>query len=523
MRTTDIATDHRLLRALRRARRAWWRRAIGTAAWIGGVAALSAVVLAWPLRWRLGFEGWIAAGPIPSIAAATALAFALAFTVALLGHAFRAPSLLELARRCDRRLGLHQRMSTAFEVLAQPEGSRTTIAVRLLTDVRARLDRTDLSAAVRGPAPARLVRTFAVAAVAAGLALAVPVPALPEPGTADAVAPSPGSEPVMSPDDLAQLRDAAERIAGFLADEPQTERDPYLQAVAAGFGELAQALGEERVSASEAEAWAEELLEHLESAAQRRGGAVEEVVRDAMEPMAGGREGSAEAASEAAEGSPAGPSPPGSVPMGQEPAAGASGASAAEGQGGPGDDFSVAGMRADQLADALEQRAAERQAEAARMGNAASGFDELDPYGDGVFTSDDEDAAPPSDPVQRVQGEAGGQAVDAAQESSDRAGDAAGGGSAELGGEELPLPDLDAAADPVELPWSEREDGRRIEVETVPEAAEPIDEGDLGVPDRRAFDPAEEAAATGHPIGWAHQDVVARYFLPDSAEEPAGP
>lgn len=499
----------RLTLALRRARRSWWLGVVERTVVVATIAAASAAIVAWPVRWWAGAQGSAWSDPNAMLTiTAMLVAFGMTAIAMLTFHALRAPSLLVLARRCDHALDQWQRLSTALEVLERHGRAPSSVVLRLLlADVEDRVARLDLGRAVRRRTPRPLAATLVAATVTASLALAVPV------SRTVAVVDGPPTAPTtvkesLTPDSAEATIALAETIAERLASEPIAERNPFLRAVSGGFAELAVQLSEDAISVAEADQMVEDLLAFLDDAVERTGGSLAEVVREAMpEGIDRGRgedsnatipgigaEGDEELGRQAAEVSDDRPPEP----------------SASDGEG----------SALERLASALERRAEERAASGSDGSAEAFGGEGSNPYGEqvNVVRESSGDAQPGADPLVRAETEGAGRAAGAAQQSSAAAGDAAGGGSAELAGPDGAFERDDAQIELTPVEAGDREEGRRIESSFAPSEGGGADRAVTEAPEPRAFDRARESSTPTRTLGWTHRDVVLRYFLPDATD-----
>jgi hypothetical protein len=488
---------------LRRARRVWWGVAVRRALLVAAAIAALAAPVAWIAALRSGDPGALGVAGLRALAGPAALAFGMALAAALAVAAWRAPSLLALARRADRVLGQAQRLSTSLEVRTRG-GPPTLVAEALTDDAERRAATLDWGAVGRTAwgrtAPALVAAAFALAV----LAVVVPVP------VRAPLAPIAALGTPVAPDRAARDAATVARFAALLEAVSEQEDDPYLSAVAASFGDLAERLEAGSIDAAEASRVLEELVGHLEVAARDVGGAFGAAIEEALSAAAG--DAVADAASDVA-GDAASASP------GAE--ADAAGAEAAEvGAADP------AAAEADaSLYQALEDLANEFDDDPAGLGlrpprPAFVDVDAEDAFYGGVGRAETDPDARPAEPSGlRAEAPGGGDVVGAAEQSSERAGDAAGGGSAELGGDGDAFLDLEAeTTEAAALPWNERADGRFTEVELVPDAvlgeARAFTRETPDGPFRRT----DEAASTARTIGAAYREVVGRYFMPGAVQ-----
>jgi hypothetical protein len=497
-----------LHRALRRARRVWWGVALARAAAVAALAALAVLPAAWLRSLADGVPGAL----LPSTALALpALAlFATVFAAAVAVAAWRAPTLLALAQRADRVLGQAQRLSTAYEVLARRDAT-STVAAALVDEAEGRAVALDWTPVGRVPWWRFAPLVFATASAVALAAAVVPVP---QRQVAAVVAPGPAA---FDADRAARDAATVERFAALLDEVATQEGSPYLQAVATSFADLAERLEAGTIDAAEADRVLEELVGHLEAAARgvsgRFGDAIEAAL--ARDALGGGADGSASAAaSEDGAAAGGGPDPAGvgeasSPPTPPDAARGSSDASMY--------------MALQDLANEIANDPGSMGLRSRRppTGDDPSG---ADIYGGALQAATDPNAAAAGPSGQLSDAAGAGDAVGAAERSSDRAGDVAGGGSAALGGGADAFLDLEAeGSDVAVLPWNERADGRFVEVELVPDAV-------LG--EARAFARAtpdgpfrrsDEAASTARSVGAAYREVVSRYFLPGAVRSGGAP
>jgi hypothetical protein len=487
---------------LRRARRVWWGVAARRALLVAVAVAALVVPLAWFAALRSGDPGPLGLEGLRALARPAALAFGAALAVALLVAAWRAPSLLALARRADRVLHQAQRLSTSFEVLVRG-GPSTLLANALTDDVERRAAALDWTAVGRTawgrPAPALVAAAFAAALLAA----VVPVPAPAPLATTGA----PG--PTMAPDRAARDAATVERFASLLEAVSEQEENAYLSAVAASFGDLAERLEAGSIDAAEASRVLEELVGHLEVAARDVGGAFGEAIEAALAAAEANGAGAAEAAAgdaaSASDGADRGEADEdGAEPVAVDPATATADAS---------------------LYQALEDLANEFDDDPAGLGLRPPRPDFVDVDAEDAFyggvgrAETDPDARPAEASGLRAEAPGAGDAVGAAEQSSERAGDAAGGGSADLSGDADAFLGLEAeTTEAAALPWNERADGRFTEVELVPDAvlgeARAFERETPDGPFRRT----DEAASTARTIGVAYREVVGRYFMPGAVQ-----
>lgn len=479
------------------------------------VAAAGATVATWPVRWSLAAAGSAWSDPhLAFTLTAASLGFVATAAVVLAYYAVRVPSLLSLARRADALLHQQQRLSTAFEVLERRGRQPASIVERLLIeDIERRVATLDLRRVGRRTTPRPLWTTLAALSVTAGLAFAVPVPEA-KATVVEVDAPtSPSTRGDLAPDSVDETVALAESIAESLASETIAERDPFVRAVAEGFAELALQLQEGTIDVAAADAAIADLLSYLDDATQRTGGSLADVVREAMpEGMDRGRGEDSNATMPSIGGEPT------DTDEGREPAP-------VTDRRPEGDSTRADGRSAlERLADALERRAEERAAaEAEGGGEVFGGDDGSNPYGPdvNVVRESQGGGAPGQDPLLRADVDGAGRVAGAAQRSSDAAGDAAGGGSAALEGPAADFERDDAQVDLAPLDAARNDDGSSIEASFAPAEGDGHERRVTAEPPDRAFDRARESGTPTQTVGWAHRDVVQRYFLPEAADAAA--
>jgi hypothetical protein len=409
--------------------------------------------------------------------------------------------LLDLARRADRVHGQEQRLSTSLEVQARG-GPTSLVAALLVQDAERRATELDWGLVGRTPWP-----RWAWPVVATLFAVSVAATAVPVPDRVVRVAGG-APVPIVDADRAARDAESVARFAELLSEVSQAEDSPYLQAVAASFADLAERITDGTIDAVEASRALEELVGHLREAAREVSPAFAEAVGAAFANTAAGAAlgdeppssdgASAEAGS--SDGDPTAPA--GEVPA-VDPAAAANAS----------------------MYLALEDLAGEMTENAGGLGLRTQRPQALDPlsedafYGGVLNAETDPNAAPAEPSGFRVQADGAGDAVGGAEQSSERAGDAIGGGSADLGGGSDGFLGLDAETVAGEaLPWNEREDGRYVEVELVPDAvmgeARPFARDVAAAP----FVRADEAASTARTVGATYRSVVGRYFMPGAVQ-----
>lgn len=487
---------HNLMSALRAARRSWWGRALVDGLLVAVIAGAAATLVVWVRAWWLGEAG----GLLGSGAAARAsLAAAAGAFVSWLGVASaRSPSPLELARRVDVLLGQSERFSTTYEVLASG-GPHNVVARALLAEVEERAAALHAAPAGWARRSRWLVRAASVALPICALLLAVPVPSRAARGAAVAMPAAPAVR------DAAADADTLSRAAELLDLVAQQEDSDYLRAVAASFADLAARVSSHAVSDADASAAAQELAEHLRAAAQDVGGAFASAVEAALAPDP------ASAGPEPTQlgGAAPSPAPAGAAPSGEP-------SSAADAQDTVADPSAAFYTSLGALVDRFE---ADPSAVGVRpqLSAQADADAEASFYGGVLNAVTDPNAAPPQQPgLGRVEGGAAGAPVGAAQRSSDAPGDAAGQGAADFGPGSDAFLDLAAAGASVDaLPRNQRDDGRFVEMELVPQA-DAAAAPSATAQEPPAFVRSEEAAFAFRGIGAEHAGVVSRYFTPGS-------
>ncbi len=502
-RSPTAPSASRLVAWLRRVRRVWWTRAVGGAFVVAAVAALAVVPIAWLLAWRGDRDGRLL-DAVATWGPAVLIVFGLALLGALIAVALRAPTLLQLARRADRVLGQQQRLSTALEVQASGR-SGSLVSRALVDDVDQRVRTLDGATVPRERWPAWGLPTLATVVVAALLAWFVPIPA-------DVSGTALGETASVSEDRLERDAAAVRRFAEMLASVADTEDSDYLQAVASSFADLADQLDAGTIDAATAARTLDELVQHLEAAAEDVSDAFAEAVRASLSSV--GDEAVTDPGADADTRTEAA-SPEDAASAGQEPAADASGIDA---------DASIY-MAMEDFANEVGRNPGGVGLRAQRP--SPQDLDEEGALYGGVLQAErDPDAVEASPSGLRADGPGGGgDVVGAAEQSSERAGDAAGAGSADLEGRADGFLDLDAASAAVAaLPANQRDDGRFVDVELVPDeelgrARGPASADDSGF----AFRRSDEAATTVRSIRPTYREIVGRYFMPGAITAETAP
>ena len=497
-----------LVAQLVRARRLWWIVALVRAA----VVSLAVGCLWVPWTWaRVLFSGSVGAPPWFDLAAQVAAVAAVAAVLALGYVVGQAPSLLVLARRADRVLDQAQRLSTALEVRSR-DAARGTVERALLADADARAGQLDwrfvASAGWPRWASAAIVVSLLVAALGLGFEM-------------------PDGQRRVGPTHAASARveltsaevAAVQGFSDLLTEIAAAEESAYLRAVATSFEELALQMADGSMDAAGASRALAELVAHLQVASTEVSSAFAEAVSASLASLVPGATPDLAAAGDGGGDSNRG---------GDDARDGESASGAPETPVAPGAD--AVGSAPASYYTALQDLAGEIRDSAGGLGlrsqrtQSADGgaLDESTFYG-GVLNAETDPNAASLQAGARIDAPGAGVAVGAAEQSSDRAGDAAGEGSAVLGGDRGFL-DLDAesvASTP--LPWNERDDGRFVEVELVPDTVvgearafeRPVSAG--------AFRRMDESPTVSYTIAETYGDVVARYFLPRVARSGATP
>jgi hypothetical protein len=464
-------------------------------------AAAGVVGLAWLQAWAAGRSGSLPSSS-DDLGRAALGAFVVALLAALAVLVVRAPSLVDLARRADRVFDQAQRLSTSYEVLERGTTS-SLVATALVADAERRVAGIPWARVGRMPWPGW-------APIVAALALALGVAAVVVPVPSRALRPAPAAD--TSPADTdraARDADAVRRFADVLEAVAVNEDSAYLRAVASSFAELAERMNAGEIDAAEASRALDELLGHLEAAAEDVSAEFAEAVRSALGSEALEAGASLDATGDDAAGDPAG----------------------ADQAGGD----SPAGAPPKTNADASAYMALEDFANEVGRNPGGLGLratrpapQELD--GEGAFyggvmrAETDPDAAAPEPSGLRADAPGGGDVVGAADQSSERAGDAAGGGSAALGSGSDAFLDLEAeSVNAAALPANEREDGRFVDVELVPEEVSGDARSAFVVSSDAPFRRTDEAARLARSIGTTYREVVGRYFMPGAVQTEEAP
>ncbi|MFN2322558.1 MAG: hypothetical protein ABR510_06320 [Trueperaceae bacterium] len=442
-----------LVRRLRLQRRAVDALSAGAAATVG--AAIGLVVARLGTAWSLD-PGGSAIGVV-----------AIVLAVRAVQHAQDPITPLAAARRAERDPAWRERLTTALE-----HGNRDGIVPgALLADALERARSLDVVGSAPWRWPRRTLTILAAGTVAFGALVALPAP-MPAPlGTT-------GTGGGASAPSAAAVADLARDVAA----EARRSRDAYLAALAEQLDDLAEAAGTGPLEAT-ARAELDEVLEALAAAS---GGAI---TAEQLQANLIARDAALQA--EAAV------DPDGSTP----PPATRRAGSAAEPGSAP--DFS------DVFTRTLEGSETEQPAEVSAGGgssqNAPPGEGEFDPS----LLEEVRDASPFDGPAPVG---APGELIGAADEAG--AGDSrlAGRGSQALEGAAEGADFTDAAAEAVALSGSERDEGRRIEVELPPtEAWEGYDPTVFVVGAWRA---TPESPVNTDPIALRYREAAGRYFLP---------
>jgi hypothetical protein len=490
MRPESMST---VLRILRLARLRWAAlvvaHAVAAAVAVTGAATTSIALI------RLIGVPVAADGPV---LAGAATLFTLTVLVLVTPAMIRLPSLVEMASRADRRLGLFDLLGTAVELHGHPRSDAMSLVERATLE--------EVGRRARGLQPSDVVPVrwprWAWAAPLLGTAAAGAL-LLGPPVVDDASAPGLASRPTRAPVSVEAVR----RLAEVLAEDADATPDPYLSAVAREFQALADRLDGDGLLDREADAEVDRLLEHLSRATAARDDAVGRLLRDIAET--GLREqvdGSGADPAAAVDEEPVASLEPVTTEGGREP----------DGRDPP--------RTFAEMLEELDQAVAAR-AETASFRLDGEGQEILDCDGEtlaytGVCISESEMRRERSGMVQ--QGEAAGEAVGAAEESDDRPGDAAGDGGQPDGlgsGEALEPIGPEIRRQQVHLPaGAADDDGRHIEVAGAPggEVAEATAiEGANPVAEHRA----EEGAMAQQSSDRVYDQVVRRYFLPAPLDE----
>jgi hypothetical protein len=492
--------------SLRRARRAWWSLALRRSVLVSVLTATLVVPLAWLHAVLTGSSGMLFPERASTLVGAALAVFITVLAGGIVLTALRAPSLLALARRADHRYAQAQRMSTAYEVLGRSDPA-TTVVRALLIDVDRRARDVDWPAVARTPLPRATGMVATLVVVIGLLAVWVPVPELERSSSVSSAAPT---GPAVPRDLERAVLDAAAagRVAELLAAAPETARSPYVQAVAASFDDLAERLATGMLSEAETEKLLDELFDHLRSAARQAGGGLESLVDAALAPPASG-DGSLSAG-------PTMPQDAGSTPIGLD-----------------GEDVDLGDLTdADRTImgapspSPLDRLAASLEAEAAAVAVARAGrpdgidaADLDDFYGGVARAATDPRSLERSSGMRADEAAGAGDVAGVAQASNERAGDGAGEGRGGIGSgdDSFLFGDDPESIETVALPRNEREEGRRTQLELIPdEVLAAARSSDVTRPDG-PFGRSDEADTTTRAIGPAHRQAVSRYFSPVAA------
>jgi len=480
---------NRVHAAATRALRRWWFARTAHVLLAGGTAALAAGAMA-TLAVRIG---WPWPDPVVvGLVAGTAVA-----VLAQLASWRRAPSRIDAARALDRHHGLHERLSTALEISRDGVDRASVVAAAAIEDAVTMVPGVDATGPYRLRWP-RWAWSLPVAALTLGVVTAlVPADTMRSP---DTIANAATADELDEARDLVERAGAtAERLARLLTDDPVSSEDAYLRAVSEGLDDLATRARSGELDADAAQLQLDRLLGHLRRAVEERDDAVATLVTsyldsgvavdDGMRPPEANQPTDADGEGHAP-----------AADVGLERDAGRS---------------SLERTLADleRALDEAERAAAERPERTAR----AEGLGPDDHFYGLELNRDDGDGA-----RLRQRGEAAGAPVGGADESDDRAGDAAGDGR--FAGEanaQVPLGERSTHED-VTVVTDEIEGGRRVTIESTPIVSGPRRGGatiDGTLPSHRV----DEAAARRETVSRFYVDVVSRYFHPDMAEQRAAP
>lgn len=489
---------HELTRRLQQTRYRWrWRAVLHSLlAWItilvGMFVLISSLLLLAPVR----FAPIILAAPRVFF-----VAIPLIILVAVMVRMLRqVPSLPDLAVLADLRFNLGGQLSTALDVQERQEGS--LLAAALLEDAAAH-------AALVVPGkllPLKWPRW--------GWALPVLLVCATGIWAVNPMLPPRSADPSVteSTPDLEQTVKTLQRVAELLGQEPDAGLDPYLRAVSMAFHDLGERLERSEVSADEAEFEIAQLLHQLSDALDGQDSELAQALSSGT--VSSSSMGTPQSNNSAP---PANSDDPASSAR-QD--AGASMADSAlvetgletQADTGPESIFRTLGA----VLDELERRSAHEELAAAtsteRSNDAATGSSF------GYFNIDPELSAEieARRTAFRKEADGAGTPVDTADDSTDKAGDAAGDGSKplEAGAAGNDLPVKDQAGVQVPLPWSEREESRHLSVDFEPAASL---SRVAQIPDDATvtFSRHDESSVSREALGWAHRQLVSRYFLPD--------
>jgi hypothetical protein len=302
-----------------------------------------------------------------------------------------------------------------------------------------------------------------------------------------------------------------ERVAELLRDDSTASTDPYLRAVGEAFRGFGERLREGALDVAEVEEELARLLAQLAQAAE----ASDAGLARALAPLSRSRDGG-----ESSQASPDGVGATGeAVAVNDAPAASQGEDDEVELPPRPRDDVADVFRTLGAVLDELEDRAGPNvpMVADARPQQVPVAGSEPQGYLDRSAVIGDEREALLS--ALRAQADAGGVPVGAAQESTDRAGDAAGGGTqTQDGPEATPEPSTSFEREAVALPRTEA-DGRRVQLELEPEArrSEVATDETLG---SDGFRRTSESSSSREVVGVDFRSVVIGYFLPGGVEPP---
>jgi hypothetical protein len=418
--------------------------------------------------------------------------FAAVLLIGLVLSWFRTPTTVQITALLDRDAGLDERLVTAVELTLGDE-EPGLVASAALEDASRHLHRAQLRSALPLRWP-RWAWALPLGALLSALLLSVrPV----EPAVVGGVVI--GTASVPSTLSSARVEDGVERVVAVLDLDPVRGRDPYVQAVAASLGELAQRVRDGEVEASAALIEFDRLMAHLQRAVSERpeDDPIATLVNRYFDQGAsiddGGRPDEAQVGRDG--GDPSGASAPAAdrrVQAAQNPT------------------VRTLESLLEDLEQALSEAAAAVQAMPAAMVAEASSDDAF--YAAEVDASQERQAA-----VQRQRGEAQGTPIGGAEESDERPGDAAGFGVQDGHGDESGGVTAEGSfgEEEVVVAGRELEGRRRVQIEGDPGgSASPRTGGaslETATPQHRIDDAVRMASSSS-----VYTAVVRTYFLPDA-------
>jgi len=490
---------------LRRARFRWFMhqtaRSLIVALGVAGVTRLALGVIH-----AAGLSGGLAG--LWNLTIIVFMAFVLTASIILALALRRSPSLVTLARRVDRNLGLHDRLSTALEVSANSESYDTIVGAAAVKDAERHARGIQVRDAVRFQWP----RYSWLLPILIPAAVAVHVSAAPfTPDRSMAVSSDPNGSAVVAAPDMAALAEALQRIARVIEDDPASEDSDYLRAIAREFDDLSQRARLGTGGPNDVEQRFRELSQHLGRALEGEPASALHQLANALQEYgeAGGPADAVGAAQEVA----------GAVATAHEDRNSDELATDRGHSPSQSADHRAFEDALRQLSDALGTIEAESE-ERERARQDAEGTPTINVVADGADDAHEESTWRPGDFAQDAG--AAGVPIGAAENADDAPGDAAGGGLQREGDGEPPF---DGAAmdtsvgDPLLLAENDDEfDGPIVQVGPgVHMVSRGAAESPSTLPPLVNME-SEDGSVTREAVGAAYRIAVSRYFSPERSQ-----